>query len=334
MNKFFRMFTSLVIGAGFVVSVAVLPACGDDVLIDGNFSAVASDEQLEMVRTYIINSDESIVGQTDGEWGYNARMYINGGLNYSMNFTAGDVSNSMSTDISMDSDHTVTVTGNGDEITARGSGSVYYSADVALNDSSGSETHEMKVMLKGNSYNDDDYFYIDGEARFDNLGMTTTTEGKFKLYLQSALETLFMGSAVSDVSVLLETFDMPGATVYIDDSSDCKIKVSLDIDAWADLYHEILSGSLSDMLPDMNSEDIISNIDFDACDYYFEFDPESGLFLGCGSVIDARFDISFDYGEYSASAAYDIDLSSWFVSTDTEAARLPDDLSDYQVINV
>ena len=128
-------------------------------------------------------------------------------------------------------------------------------------------------------------------------------------------------------------FDEEGVKVYIDDSVDFKVKISLDVNAWLDMFAEELSETISQMGGvTIDKEDMLENCKFKHVDYFLQFDKETKLISGYGSKFDVSFNINFELNNVAADIGFDMNLNSWMVKTDTPAAELPEDLDSYQSI--
>ena len=69
-------------------------------------------------------------------------------------------------------------------------------------------------------------------------------------------------------------------------------------------------------------------------DLYLDFDKDSGLLLGYGSVADVSADFTMQVEGVEVSVAFDIDYESWFLFSDKAADELPADLSEYTDISM
>lgn len=81
-------------------------------------------------------------------------------------------------------------------------------------------------------------------------------------------------------------------------------------------------------------EEILENTNFRRYDLYLEFDKDSGLLLGYGSVADVSADFTMQVEGVEVSVAFDIDYESWFLHSDRAADELPADLSEYTDISM
>ena len=80
MKKIAKVCAALSLCVGFTFSLAALSACGDDAMIDGDFTTEATAEQVTEVREYLSDINfETALGDTQAEdWSYNARFYTDG----------------------------------------------------------------------------------------------------------------------------------------------------------------------------------------------------------------------------------------------------------------
>ena len=128
-----------------------------------------------------------------------------------------------------------------------------------------------------------------------------------------------------DLSALSGLIGSEGVKFYIDDGETTKVKISLDQDAWAAVYGDMLGGmtGMGDVM-----EQMLDDVRFNRYDFYLEFDANDML-LGYGADIDVSLDTEITMEGNTATVKVVTKLSSWMVTTDTEAGELPSDLDDY-----
>ena len=136
-----------------------------------------------------------------------------------------------------------------------------------------------------------------------------------------------------DLGVIRSMFGTEGVKVYIDDSADFKVKISLDVNAWLDLF----ASDIMDIITmtcgiTISEEDMLENSKFNHADYFLQFDKQTKQLLGYGSKFDLSFDINFQTDNVSADIGYDMNRNSWMVKSDVPAAELPEDTDSYENI--
>ena len=240
MKKFLKLFVVAALSAGMLISAVAISGCSDTPLISGDFSKEATSEQLDELDAYIGSSD-SVYGDTAAEdWEYNARMLTRGDTDISVvqNATILNVVLNSTTNIKADYDSEQTLSFRNSENgpVLRGSGAVDYSYN--LTETSGEDTEVQSINLSGYSYNDNDYFYLDGAASL-NIGENSFSQtAKFKMPLEGAFSEIFLadqgpeGDEVFDFTMLAQLITQDGVEVYIDAQTTFKVKISLDVNAW------------------------------------------------------------------------------------------------------
>ena len=344
MKKFLKLFVVAALSAGMLISAVAISGCSDTPLISGDFSKEATSEQLDELDTYIGSSD-SVYGDTAAEdWEYNARMLTRGDTDISVvqNATILNVVLNSTTNIKADYDSEQTLSFRNSENgpVLRGSGAVDYSYN--LTETSGEDTEVQSINLSGYSYNDNDYFYLDGAASL-NIGENSFSQtAKFKMPLEGAFSEIFLadqgpeGDEVFDLTMLAQLITQDGVEVYIDAQTTFKVKISLDVNAWLNSNAAFVS-SLVGMDMSAEFQQLLDSINFGKCDYYIEFDKQTGELLGYGTDADVSFDFTFTVPEVlgtgEITVAYKMDVDSWLLKTEKVADPLPDDLSDYQELD-
>ena len=338
MNKFLKRSVIIALCAGFAFSVIALSACSEKDLIDGNFRTEATAEQLAEVKELVSEENaENIIGDTQSEgWSYNARFVSNGSIDFDINVTAEDKTADITTSVDLDTDHTMSLSNKEGALDARGSGKVDYASAFSAKGLSEKDV-KYEQSYKGQSYSDMRNFYIDGTVKQVTENSEYSQTSKIKLELTDAFEQFFPanenGEVFINLDVIRSMFDEEGVKVYIDDSVDFKVKISLDVNAWLDMFAEELSETISQMGGvTIDKEDMLENCKFKHVDYFLQFDKETKLLSGYGSKFDISFNINFELNNVAADIGFDMNLNSWMVKTDTPAAELPEDLDSYQSI--
>lgn len=335
-----------------LIALAFLPftACGDAKLIKGDFSKPATEEQLAEVRAYIAETDsESIFGDaTEAGWSYDARFRMDGAFDLSANCvslseTEGEA-NSGSAKISFeaDSDHVVSMAFDGTERTVRGSGDVNFSLseEISSNILGTSMVIPGSLKLEGSSYNDGDYFYLNGSAEINTAGIGISGGKKVKIPLGAAFEKIFnvaiapSGEADIDLTPISEALDSEGSAAYVDDSSTFKLKVSLNAEAWVAEYAWEIGSAVSSAGIEVDTQQIADNIDFGHFDYYLEFDKDSGVLLGMSVDCDVSCSLDIEANGYETALDFNMDIVTGITKSAEAAEGLPDDLSEYREFSV
>ena len=348
MNKNLKRSMVLALCAGFMFSVIALSACSDKDLISGNFRTEATASQIEEVKGLIAEEkSEKIVGDTSSEnWSYNARFVTRGSAGFVVNATADKINEQgvsegrqtadITADIRYDSDHTLTMYNAEGEVGTRGSGKVDYSTKFAANGLS-EEDYNYERAFKGKSYSDLQNFYIDGSVTTNADGVTSTQTGKLCIDFDNAFDQFFPtisdSDTLIDLSLIRELMEEENVKVYIDDSADFKVKVSLDVNAWLKTF----AGQITELLNNIanvniTEEQILKDSKFRYADFYLQFDKETKVLLGYGNKMNVDLGIKFDTDDVSADIKYTMNLDSWMVHTDTPAEQLPEDISSYTYI--
>lgn len=342
MKKFAKVCAALSLCVGFTFSLAALSACGDGNMIDGDFTTEATAEQVTEVREYLSEASyDTALGDTSSEdWSYNARFYADGNIDFSISATGTEnsvpVNYMLSADTDVRFDHIMTLYGTPESPSLRGSGEMYYDLSYAMTapTSSSSDAVTVTQRFDGSCYNDNNYFYIDGSARMSVGEAENTFSGKFRTGFYDLFGSLVLteGSGFTDLSPILEALDQAGAAIFVDDSETFKVKISLGAESWVALSDEDLSEITAET--GVSIEEILENTNFRRYDLYLEFDKDSGLLLGYGSVADVSADFTMQVEGVEVSVAFDIDYESWFLHSDRAADELPADLSEYTDISM
>lgn len=343
MKKIAKVCAALSLCVGFTFSLAALSACGDDAMIDGDFTTEATAEQVTEVREYLSDINfETALGDTQAEdWSYNARFYTDGNIDLSMSATGTEdgtpVNYLLNTDTDVRFDHIMTFYGSPELPSLRGSGQMNYDLAVEMTNpvptQISAETVTITQQIDGACYNDAEYFYIDGSVGMSSFGAESTYSGKFRTGFYDLFGSLVLteGSGFTDLSPILEALDQAGAAIYVDDSETFKVKISLDVNAWAGMNEELFAEMTAET--GVTVDDILDSMRFRCYDLYLDFDKDSGLLLGYGSVADVSTDFSMEADGVDVSFALNIDYESWFLFSDKAADDLPEDLSEYTEIS-
>lgn len=343
MKKIAKVCAALSLCVGFTFSLAALSACGDDAMIDGDFTTEATAEQVTEVREYLSDINfETALGDTQAEdWSYNARFYTDGNIDLSMSATGTEdgtpVNYLLNTDTDVRFDHIMTFYGSPELPSLRGSGQMNYDLAVEMTNpvptQISAETVTITQQIDGACYNDAEYFYIDGSVGMSSFGAESTYSGKFRTGFYDLFGSLVLteGSGFTDLSPILEALDQAGAAIFVDDSETFKVKISLDVNAWAGMNEEFFAEMTAET--GVTVDDILDSMRFRCYDLYLDFDKDSGLLLGYGSVADVSTDFSMEADGVDVSFALNIDYESWFLFSDKAADDLPEDLSEYTEIS-
>lgn len=342
MKKIAKVCAALSLCVGFTFSLAALSACGDGNMIDGDFTTEATAEQVTEVREYLSEASyDTALGDTSSEdWSYNARFYADGNIDFSISATGTEnsvpVNYMLSADTDVRFDHIMTLYGTPESPSLRGSGEMYYDLSYAMTapTSSSSDAVTVTQRFDGSCYNDNNYFYIDGSARMSVGEAENTFSGKFRTDFSDLFGSLVIesGSGFADLSPILDALGQAGAAIYVDDSETFKVKISLDVNAWAGMNEEIFAEMTAET--GVTVDDILDSMRFRCYDLYLDFDKDSGLLLGYGSVADVSTDFSMEADGVDVSFALNIDYESWFLFSDKAADELPADLSEYTDISM
>ena len=229
MKKIAKVCAVLSLCVGFTFSLAALSACGDDAMIDGDFTTEATAEQVTEVREYLSDINfETALGDTQAEdWSYNARFYTDGNIDLSMSATGTEdgtpVNYLLNTDTDVRFDHIMTFYGSPELPSLRGSGQVNYDLAVEMTNpvptQISAETVTITQQIDGACYNDAEYFYIDGSVGMSSFGAESTYSGKFRTGFYDLFGSLVLteGSGFTDLSPILEALDQAGAAIFVDD---------------------------------------------------------------------------------------------------------------------
>lgn len=343
MKKIAKVCAALSLCVGFTFSLAALSACGDGNMIDGDFTTEATAEQVTEVREYLSDINfETALGDTQAEdWSYNARFYTDGNIDLSMSATGTEdgtpVNYLLNTDTDVRFDHIMTFYGSPELPSLRGSGQMNYDLAVEMTNpvptQISAETVTITQQLDGACYNDAEYFYIDGSVGMSSFGAESTYSGKFRTGFYDLFGSLVLteGSGFADLSPILDALGQAGAAIYVDDSETFKVKISLDVNAWAGMNEELFAEMTAET--GITVDDILDSMRFRCYDLYLDFDKDSGLLLGYGSVADVSTDFSMEADGVDVSFALNIDYESWFLFSDKAADDLPEDLSEYTEIS-
>ena len=338
MIKFLKRSVVIALCAGFAISAAFLSACADKDLISGNFRKEATAEQLAEVKELVSEENaETIVGDTTKEgWSYNARFVTTGNTVFNADVTAAGKTFTVSGSEKIDAEHIMSLENKEGELDARGSGNVNYSSSVLMSGLAQKDTLD-EQSYKGQSYSDMLNYYIDGEVKRITEDSEYSRTGKIKISLAEAFEQFFPiggnGEVFIDLGVIRSMFGTEGVKVYIDDSADFKVKISLDVNVWLDLF----ASDIMDIITmtcgiTISEEDMLENSKFNHADYFLQFDKQTKQLLGYGSKFDLSFDINFQTDNVSADIGYDMNRNSWMVKSDVPAAELPEDTDSYENI--
>lgn len=168
-------------------------------------------------------------------------------------------------------------------------------------------------------------------------GVASTQTGKFSIDFDNAFDQFFPTisdrDTLIDLSLIRELMEEENVKVYIDDSVDFKVKVSLDVNAWLKTF----AGQITELLNNIanvniTEEQILKDSKFRYADFYLQFDKETKVLLGYGNKMNVDLGIKFDTDDVSADIKYTMNLDSWMVHTDTPAEQLPEDISSYTYI--
>lgn len=344
MKKIAKVCAALSLCVGFTFSLAALSACGDGNMIDGDFTTEATAEQVTEVREYLSDINfETALGDTQAEdWSYNARFYTDGNIDLSMSATGTEdgtpVNYLLNTDTDVRFDHIMTFYGSPELPSLRGSGQMNYDLAVEMTNpvptQISAETVTITQQIDGACYNDAEYFYIDGSVGMSSFGAESTYSGKFRTGFYDLFGSLVLteGSGFADLSPILDALGQAGAAIYVDDSETFKVKISLDVNAWAGMNEELFAEMTAET--GVTVDDILDSMRFRCYDLYLDFDKDSGLLLGYGSVADVSTDFSMEADGVDVSFALNIDYESWFLFSDKAADELPADLSEYTDISM
>ena len=164
MIKIAKVCAALSLCVGFTFSLAALSACGDDAMIDGDFTTEATAEQVTEVREYLSDINfETALGDTQAEdWSYNARFYTDGNIDLSMSATGTEdgtpVNYLLNTDTDVRFDHIMTFYGSPELPSLRGSGQMNYDLAVEMTNpvptQISAETVTITQQIDGACYND------------------------------------------------------------------------------------------------------------------------------------------------------------------------------------
>ena len=329
MKNQIKKFVALLLCTGLVASVAALSACGDGrgaILIEGDFSTEATTEQVAELKTLLADVDESdIMGSgTEENFNRNVRIYNDGEIEVGIS-AAGD-GQTMDINILIDiyMDHTVTMAFTSESQSVRGTGTMDMSMknESVFTEGSNEESEITEMSYKGDIYNDMQNMYINGTISGKDGTEEMSETGKFV----TSMGMLGAGSQFGvDLSALSGLIGSEGVKFYIDDGETTKVKVSLDQDAWAAVYGDMMGGmtGMGDVM-----EQMLDDVRFNRYDFYLEFDANDML-LGYGADIDVSLDTEITMEGNTATVKVVTKLSSWMVTTDTEAGELPSDLDDY-----
>ena len=343
MKKIAKVCAALSLCVGFTFSLAALSACGDDAMIDGDFTTEATAEQVTEVREYLSDINfETALGDTQAEdWSYNARFYTDGNIDLSMSATGTEdgtpVNYLLNTDTDVRFDHIMTLYGTPESPSLRGSGQMNYDLAVEMTNpvptQISAETVTITQQIDGACYNDAEYFYIDGSVGMSSFGAESTYSGKFRTGFYDLFGSLVLteGSGFTDLSPILEALDQAGVAIFVDDSETFKVKISLDVNTWVGMNEELFAEMTAET--GVTVDDILDSMHFRCYDLYLDFDKDSGLLLGYGSVADVSTDFSMEADGVDVSFALNIDYESWFLFSDKAADDLPEDLSEYTEIS-
>lgn len=337
MKKMAKACAAIAACAGFVFSLAALSACGDDDdLITGDFSTAATAAQMSDVQTRLETAD--MFGDTAAQgWTRNIRLVDDTRITAELNY--GEQSN-VSYEYVKDIDHTFSFAGDGQQVGVRGSGSYRYKNEIT--DYDGYDEYVMRTEYDGESYSDEDYLYIDGFIDYtdDYLGTDYARSDKFRMPFNDCFDGIVyidsFGDITEDFISLADVygiFSAGGFDVYVDSSADAdtlKVKISLDIDEWLDMFADTVSGvlgSLGDIYVD--AWDIYDAVYSGYFEYYLEFDKTGDTLLGYGNKYYFNVDFDSVILGYDTSAGIVIDSEVWVVCTDSAAAQLPSDLNEY-----
>lgn len=317
MKKIAKVCAVLSLCVGFTFSLAALSACGDDAMIDGDFTTEATAEQVTEVREYLSDINfETALGDTQAEdWSYNARFYTDGNIDLSMSATGTEdgtpVNYLLNTDTDVRFDHIMTFYGSPELPSLRGSGQMNYDLAVEMTNpvptQISAETVTITQQIDGACYNDAEYFYIDGSVGMSSFGAESTYSGKFRTGFYDLFGSLVLteGSGFADLSPILDALGQAGAAIYVDDSETFKVKISLDVNAWAGMNEELFAEMTAET--GVTVDDILDSMRFRCYDLYLDFDKDSGLLLGYGSVADVSTDFSMEADGVDVSFALNID---------------------------
>lgn len=339
MKKLAKTLLTLAVTAGLALSVSAFSACGDgrEVLIDGDYSAQATETQLTTLREYASKTSDDLLGDSSASgWSYNARYNASGDVVAGIEMSAEGQTVGMDMGMNVNYDHVISLANSETGPSVRGSGNMNYNmtVDMAI---PGMEAQDVSISLDGASYNDENYFYLDGAFSMSGGGTDYSQANKIKLDYSSVFGDIFQtggSDAFVDITPALEALETVGAAVYVDESSSFKVKISLSAQGWAELYGEAIEEISGALGSDLGLEVIADNTDFGHCDIYLDFDKESGVLLGYGTSVDASFGYSATANGASVSVTYDMDIDSWFLSTDSAAGELPSDLDDYEYVGM
>ncbi len=318
----------LALCAGLVASVAAFAACGDGnaVLIEGDFSTEATEEQVAELKTLLADVDESdVMGSgTEENFNRNVRIFNDGRIEMAVSARSDDQLVDINTLVDIYMDHTITMSFTSESQSVRGAGTMdmLMKSESTFKEGEEVQTEGYEQAFKGNIYNDMDKMYLDGTISGTDGTEEISETGKFIV----SMGMLQVGTQMGvELSAVAELVDMEGVKFYIDEGETTKVKISLSEDAWKIVYGDMLGGMAG--LGDMMTQ-IIDGISFNRYDFYLEFDANDAL-LGYGADIDVSINSEVAVEGATASVKVVTKLSTWMVTTDTEAGELPSDLDDY-----
>lgn len=349
MKKAIKICAALAVSASLALSLAAFAGCGDGdeadiTLISGDFTNEATSEQLSELSDKISSSNSATLygDSSENGWGYNVRMVEFGEIYIGVSASYGGESFTMNMDTDMDFDHTISFSNDGDGINVWGSGTIDYTIDYTIDTDMviSGQAASGTIGYSGNCYNDADYMYIDGTVYATSGTESLSESGKFKMSLGEVLDegididTEDIAEALIGLDEIRSAMNAEGVTIYVDESSDdtLKIKISYSKDAWFNMFYEELQAEMAAMGASLTYEELYDNTTFRYMDYYLEFDNDTGILVGAGSKLDATMNMSLTVEGMAISYSFDFDVDCWYMSTDTPASALPDDLDEYMSV--
>lgn len=339
MKRLLKVLFAFAAAAPLILSAAAMSACasGRPPIANNKFSQLATEEQLARARSCLASTNiAELFGEDFATVGYSARLYTEGKYNVEVYAESAENSAGITVWSDIKADHTVDLSQGTGKLSGRGTGSVNYSAGSKYQGITADDGGElsMTASLEGNSYSDDDYFYVDGNVQL-NAGALSVSYNKAKFAADATFPQLFMNLVYpsSDIYVNLGMFsdilDVEGVTVYADSSSTLKLKASFNAQSWVTENASALLDYANLVGMNLSFQQIIDNTDFGNYDYYMEFDGDTGEIIALGLDCNVDFNISGENEGAMYGVSYVIDAESWFSKSDRAAGELPSDLDEY-----
>ena len=153
MKKLAKTLLTLAVTAGLALSVSAFSACGDgrEVLIDGDYSAQATETQLTTLREYASKTSDDLLGDSSASgWSYNARYNASGDVVAGIEMSAEGQTVGMNMGMNVNYDHVISLANSETGPSVRGSGNMNYNmtVDMAI---PGMEAQDVSISLDGAS---------------------------------------------------------------------------------------------------------------------------------------------------------------------------------------